>query len=83
MTNHERIMAMTPEELAAVIMCPAETALVDEYPCGDGRGEDCTECCLKWLNEKAPGDAATSDTGAVEKIQVNDTTDSRKAQELS
>ena len=34
------------------------------------------------FNKKAPGDAATSDTGAVEKIQVNDTTDSRKAQEI-
>ena len=34
------------------------------------------------FNKKAPGDAGTSDTGAVEKIQVNDTTDSRKGQEI-
>ena len=32
--------------------------------------------------EKAPGDAATSGTGAVEKIQVQDSTDSEKAQEV-
>ena len=36
----------------------------------------------KIINKKAPGDAATSDTGAVEKIQVQDSTNSRKAQEI-
>ena len=32
--------------------------------------------------KKAPGDAATSGTGAVEKIQAQDSTDSKKAQEV-
>lgn len=32
------------------------------------------------INEKAPGDAGTSDTGAVEKIQVQDSTDQEKNQ---
>ena len=34
----------------------------------------------KIINKKAPGDAGTSDTGAVEKIQVQDSTDQEKNQ---
>ena len=33
-------------------------------------------------HEKAPGDAATSDTGAVEKIQVNNNTNPSETQEI-
>ena len=60
-TNADNIRNMSIEELAAVIMCPYDTAgdPEDIMPCAkDGiqemvSVEACRACCIAWLNRKA------------------------------
>lgn len=61
LTNADKIRNMSIEDLAAVIMCPYDTAgdPEDIMPCAkDGiqemvSVEACRACCIAWLNRKA------------------------------
>lgn len=47
MTNYEKVIRMSPEEMAEIIMCPR-----DEDCANDDKKESCEACCLRWLNEE-------------------------------
>lgn len=47
MTNYEKIIRMSPEEMAEIMMCPR-----DEDCANDDKKESCDACCLRWLNEE-------------------------------
>ena len=59
LTNADRIRNMSIDDLAAVIMCPYDTAGEDKdiMPCAQ-EGEDpeftkkCFECCKEWLRKE-------------------------------
>lgn len=61
MTNGDRIRNMNDEELAAVILCPYDTAgdPIDIMPCvKDGKQqfvgvEECRECSISWLRRES------------------------------
>ena len=50
MTNADRIRSMTDEELALVVMCPADITLRDTE-CD--QHNNCTECTLNWLQRES------------------------------
>ena len=54
-TNADRIRAMTDEELAVSIMCPAEYDLgfSKECKCTGEMNRNCRKCTLKWLQSEA------------------------------
>lgn len=53
-TNADKIRSMSDEELAEIIMCPAEFDNVEKHCRSvDANNEtDCIECCLKWLQHR-------------------------------
>ena len=54
MTNAEKIRNMTDEELAYMLMCPAEYDL-ELNKASECKGEmngNCYECTLKWLRKQ-------------------------------
>lgn len=55
MTNADRIRAMTDEELAVSIMCPAEYDLDfnKERRCNGETNRNCCKCTLNWLQSEA------------------------------
>lgn len=55
MTNADRIRAMTDEELAVSIMCPAEYDLDfnKERRCNGEMNRNCCKCTLNWLQSEA------------------------------
>lgn len=54
-TNADKIREMSDEELAAIIMCPANE---DGTTCVGVGGKSCIECSLEWLRESAEADNA-------------------------
>ena len=54
MTNAEKIRNMTDEELAAILMCPAEFVLNYNinYECKGEEESDCLECIKQWLQSE-------------------------------
>jgi len=59
MTNREKIMAMSDEELGEVLMCPYDLPIFPEV-CGNQCDEpdkatfnDCRLCIAQWLKEEA------------------------------
>lgn len=54
MTNAEKIKNMTDEELAMMLMCPAEYDLEfsKASECKGEMNRNCYECTLKWLRKQ-------------------------------
>lgn len=54
-TNAEKIRSMTDEELAMMLMCPAEYSLEfsKTSECNGGMDRNCMECTLRWLRKQA------------------------------
>ena len=59
MTNYEKIKAMSMEEMATIIMCPAETDCCFEPPKNCAKYSnaietdcDCCKCCEKYLESE-------------------------------
>lgn len=50
MTNGDRIRSLTDEELASVVMCPADITLRDTE-CD--QHNNCMECTLDWLQRES------------------------------
>jgi hypothetical protein len=55
MTNYEKIIRMSPEEMASITMCPNETDSTSCIPCHRTDEADCHTCCLHWLNQEYAG----------------------------
>ena len=57
-TNFDRIKAMSVEEMALMLMCPAEYDLSFNKKCGcNGEfNRDCNECCKNWLESEVQED---------------------------
>lgn len=53
-TNADRIRSMSDEELAILLMCPAEfdTAFNKNSSCNGEMNRNCRECTLKWLQSQ-------------------------------
>lgn len=55
MTNYEKMMQeMTPEKMAAHMMCPYDGQ--GDLPCIPER-KSCNECCAEWLKKEVEEDA--------------------------
>ena len=61
MTNYEKIRAMGVEELARLLMCPAEYDLNFNRTaaCNADMSRDCNECTRNWLNSEAQDDTSS------------------------
>lgn len=55
MTNHQKIIRMSPEEMASITMCPNEIDNTSSFPCHRTDESDCYACCLYWLNQQYAG----------------------------
>ena len=55
MTNYQRIIRMSPEEMAGITMCPNEVDSESCIPCRRTDESDCYACCLYWLNQEYAG----------------------------
>lgn len=55
MTNADRIRAMSDEELAVALMCPAEydTAFNKNNDCRAEMDKNCCKCTLNWLKQES------------------------------
>ena len=52
MTNFEKAIRMSSEEMAAITMCPNEIDSTSCIPCHRTDESDCHACCLHWLNQE-------------------------------
>lgn len=54
-TNADRIRAMSDEELAIMLMCPAEydESFNKNKDCNGEMNKNCKECTLNWLQSEA------------------------------
>lgn len=55
MTNYEKIIRMSPEEMASITMCPNEIDSTSCIPCHRTDESDCHACYLYWLNQEYAG----------------------------
>ena len=67
MTNYERIKAMSVEEMARMLMCPAEYDLNFNRTadCHADMSRNCNECTRNWLNSEAQDDTSSVTADAV------------------
>lgn len=70
MTNYEKIRAMSVEEMARLLMCPAEYDLNFNRTadCHADMSRDCNECTRNWLNSEVetPSVSHSADTSLKE-----------------
>lgn len=55
MTNADKIRSMGDEELAMLIMCPAEYDLDFKKECNAEMNRNCMKCCIKWFQQEVDG----------------------------
>lgn len=77
MTNHQKIIRMSPEEMASITMCPNEIDSTSCIPCHRTDESDCHACCLYWLNQEYAGgldhcEVKAEDDTAVAKARLMD-----------
>ncbi len=57
MTNAEKIRNMTDEDLAMMLMCPAEydESFNKQCGCNGSMDKNCLKCTIAWLHQESEG----------------------------
>lgn len=57
MTNAEKIRNMTDEDLAMMLMCPAEydESFNKQCGCNGSMDKNCLKCTIAWLQQESEG----------------------------